>query len=184
MRYTIYIPLNAKDLTIELTMVAYGNRQDATKFAQANNSETFYETRLNCIAFANTSSNNWIDWSWNLRKLIYGVIQSFLWLYIVATTYIISVETFWSLKNKHSKLTALLRYKTCCPLQSNGFISNYKKIYNKTLFKTQQAQFSITFCIKYHICVVDLYVVIIDKLKISLHALRLSVYEYLKLSSA
>ena len=31
MRYAIYIPLNAKDLTIELTMLAYGNRQNVIK---------------------------------------------------------------------------------------------------------------------------------------------------------
>ena len=52
MRYAIYMPLNAKDLTIELTMVAYGNRQNATKFARANNSDLLravkhlIETRL------------------------------------------------------------------------------------------------------------------------------------------
>ena len=52
MRYAISIPLNAKDLTIELTMVAYGNRKNATKFARANNSNLLralkhiIETRL------------------------------------------------------------------------------------------------------------------------------------------
>ena len=39
MRYAMYIPLNAKDLTIDLTMHAYGNRQIAIKFARANNSD-------------------------------------------------------------------------------------------------------------------------------------------------
>ena len=49
MRYTFYIPLNAKDLTIELTMATYGNRQNA----RANNSNLLWalthliETRLN-----------------------------------------------------------------------------------------------------------------------------------------
>ena len=38
-RYAIYTPLNANDVAIELTMVAYGNWQNATKFAQANNSD-------------------------------------------------------------------------------------------------------------------------------------------------
>ena len=48
-----YIPLNAKDLTIELTMVAHGNRQNAIKLARANNSDLLralkhlIETRLN-----------------------------------------------------------------------------------------------------------------------------------------
>ena len=39
MSYSIYIPLNAKDLTIDLAMLAYGNRQSAIKFARANNSD-------------------------------------------------------------------------------------------------------------------------------------------------
>ena len=39
MRYAIYIPPNTKDLAINLTMVAYGNRQNATAFARANNSD-------------------------------------------------------------------------------------------------------------------------------------------------
>ena len=37
MRYTIYMPPNTKDLTIDLTMLAYGNRQNAIKLARANN---------------------------------------------------------------------------------------------------------------------------------------------------
>ena len=39
MRYAIYIPPNTKDLAINLTMVAYGNQQNATAFAGANNSD-------------------------------------------------------------------------------------------------------------------------------------------------
>ena len=39
MRYAIYIPLNAKDLTIELAIVAYGNQGNAIKFARANHSD-------------------------------------------------------------------------------------------------------------------------------------------------
>ena len=39
MCYAIYIPLNAKDLAIELRMVVHGNRQYAIKFARANNSD-------------------------------------------------------------------------------------------------------------------------------------------------
>ena len=35
----IYIPLNTKDLAIELTMLAYGNRKNTMKFARANNSD-------------------------------------------------------------------------------------------------------------------------------------------------
>ena len=52
MRYAIYIPPNTKDLTINLTKVAYGNRQNAITFAWANNSDLlralkhFMETRL------------------------------------------------------------------------------------------------------------------------------------------
>ena len=37
MRYAIYMPPNTKDLAIKHTMVAYGNRQNATAFARANN---------------------------------------------------------------------------------------------------------------------------------------------------
>ena len=37
MRYASYIPLNTEDLTLELTMVAYEKRQNAIKFARANN---------------------------------------------------------------------------------------------------------------------------------------------------
>ena len=40
MRYAICMPLNKKDLTLELTMFAYGNRQNAIKFAGANNSDS------------------------------------------------------------------------------------------------------------------------------------------------
>ena len=36
MRYAIYMPSNTKDLAINQTMVAYGNRQNATAFARAN----------------------------------------------------------------------------------------------------------------------------------------------------
>ena len=40
MRYTTYIPLNAKDLTVvDLTMLAYENWQNAIKFAGANSSD-------------------------------------------------------------------------------------------------------------------------------------------------
>ena len=39
MRYAIYMPPNTKDLTMNQTMVAYGNGQNATAFARANNSE-------------------------------------------------------------------------------------------------------------------------------------------------
>ena len=39
MRYTIYIPLNAKDFAIDLTMLAYRNWLNAIKFALANNSD-------------------------------------------------------------------------------------------------------------------------------------------------
>ena len=38
MRCAIHMPMNAEDLTIELMMVAYGNWQNAIKFARANNS--------------------------------------------------------------------------------------------------------------------------------------------------
>ena len=53
MRYTIYIPVNTKDLTIYLAMLVYENGQNAIKFAQANNPELLralkhlVETRLN-----------------------------------------------------------------------------------------------------------------------------------------
>ena len=39
MRYAIYLPTNTKDLVINLTMVAYGNRQNAITFTRANNSD-------------------------------------------------------------------------------------------------------------------------------------------------
>ena len=37
--YVIYILLNVRDFTINLSMHAYGNRQNATKFTRANNSD-------------------------------------------------------------------------------------------------------------------------------------------------
>ena len=52
MRYAIYLPTNTKDLVINLTMVAYGNRQNAITFTRANNSDLLralkqlIETRL------------------------------------------------------------------------------------------------------------------------------------------
>ena len=39
LRYAIYNPLNANDLTMDLTMLAYGNRQDAIKLSRSNNSD-------------------------------------------------------------------------------------------------------------------------------------------------
>ena len=54
MRYAIYMLPNTKDLAINHTMVAYGNRQNATAFARANNSDLLrslkhlIETRLKC----------------------------------------------------------------------------------------------------------------------------------------
>ena len=36
MSYAIYIPPNTKDLTIDLAMLAYRNRQNVIKFARAN----------------------------------------------------------------------------------------------------------------------------------------------------
>ena len=56
-RYAIYIPPNTKDLEISLTMVVYGNRQNAIVFPRANNSELLQvlkhlmETRLNSIKY-------------------------------------------------------------------------------------------------------------------------------------
>ena len=50
--YAIYILPNTKDLAINHTMVPYGNRQNATAFARANNSDLLrslkhlMETRL------------------------------------------------------------------------------------------------------------------------------------------
>ena len=38
-RIAIYIPPNTKDLAINLTMSAYGNRPNAITFARANNSD-------------------------------------------------------------------------------------------------------------------------------------------------
>ena len=55
MRYVIYMPPNTKDLAINQTMVAYGNRPNATAFARANNSDLLrslkhlMETRLNTV---------------------------------------------------------------------------------------------------------------------------------------
>ena len=55
MRYAIYMPQNIKDLTINQTMVAYGNRQNAKAFARANNSDLLrslthlMETRLHLL---------------------------------------------------------------------------------------------------------------------------------------
>ena len=48
MRCAIHMPMNAEDLTIELMMVAYGNWQNAIKFARTNNSDLLraLETRL------------------------------------------------------------------------------------------------------------------------------------------
>ena len=42
MRYAICIPPNTKDPAINLTMVAYGNRQSAITFARANNSDLLW----------------------------------------------------------------------------------------------------------------------------------------------
>ena len=53
-RYAFHMPPNTKDLAINQTMVAYGNRQKATAFARANNSDLLrslkhlMETRLQC----------------------------------------------------------------------------------------------------------------------------------------
>ena len=39
MHYATYMPPNTKDLATNQAMVAYGNRQNATAFARANNSD-------------------------------------------------------------------------------------------------------------------------------------------------
>ena len=39
MRYSIYLPINAKDLTIHLMMFAYANWLKPIKFTRANNSD-------------------------------------------------------------------------------------------------------------------------------------------------
>ena len=39
MRSAIYMPPNTKDFAINLTVVAYENRQNAIAFARANNSD-------------------------------------------------------------------------------------------------------------------------------------------------
>ena len=44
MRYAIYIPPITKKFILNLTMVAYGNRQNAITFARANNSDFFVST--------------------------------------------------------------------------------------------------------------------------------------------
>ena len=46
MRYAIYIPPNTKYLTIGLTMATYGNRQNAIKFGQANNSDLLQALKI------------------------------------------------------------------------------------------------------------------------------------------
>ena len=52
MRYVVYMPPDTKDLAINRAMVAYENRQNATAFARANNSDLLrslkhlMETRL------------------------------------------------------------------------------------------------------------------------------------------
>ena len=55
MPYVIYIPPNTKDLAMNLTTVAYGNRQNAITFARANNFKLLralkhlLETRLKAL---------------------------------------------------------------------------------------------------------------------------------------
>ena len=63
MRYAIYMPPNTKDLATNQTMVADGNRQNATAFARANNTDLLrslkhlMETRLNIISSTNRDSS-------------------------------------------------------------------------------------------------------------------------------
>ena len=58
MCYDIFIPLNAKDLTIDLTMLAY-NRQNAIKLARANNSELLQALEPDFMNY----------YAWNLQRL-------------------------------------------------------------------------------------------------------------------
>ena len=90
MRYTIYIPPNTKDLVINLTKVAYGNRQNAITFAGANNSDLLWalkhlmETRLFNIALLgvkrrqskNTTSQNYCNKSFSTVVIILLKIES------------------------------------------------------------------------------------------------------------
>ena len=67
MSYEIYTPPNTKDLAINQTMVAYGNRQAAIAFAWANNLDLFrllkhlIETRLfaEIVIASHPKSNVW-----------------------------------------------------------------------------------------------------------------------------
>ena len=69
-RYVIYMPPDTKDLAINQTMVAYGNRQNATAFVRANNSDLLrslkhlIETRLK---------------TWSARVLVTGPTEILLW---------------------------------------------------------------------------------------------------------
>ena len=73
MRYAIYMLSNTKDLAINQTMVAFGNRQNATAFARANNSDLLrslkhvLETRLYVryhLSFLLATNNNNIVSFW------------------------------------------------------------------------------------------------------------------------
>ena len=46
LHYAIYLPLNAKDLTIDLPKHAYENRQKAINFAQVKNSNLLQALKL------------------------------------------------------------------------------------------------------------------------------------------
>ena len=62
MRYAIYMRPNTKDLAINQTMVAYGNRQNATAFARANNSDLLRSLKHLGFsqAFLATCRLNWL----------------------------------------------------------------------------------------------------------------------------
>ena len=62
MRYAIYMPPDTKDLAITQTMVAYGNRQNATAFAWANNSDLLRSLKHLGFsqAFLATCQLNWL----------------------------------------------------------------------------------------------------------------------------
>ena len=87
MRYAIYMPPNTKDLAINQTMVAYGNRQNATEFAQTNNSDLLrslkqlMETRLiddrprQVSASDQVKDNCKLAWPNNLRQYIFTIFN-------------------------------------------------------------------------------------------------------------
>ena len=76
MRYAVYMHSNTKDLPINQTMIAYGNRQNAKAFARANNSDLLRP--LKHLMETQRQSKNWLFNFYDKSYVSHGSNKDFI----------------------------------------------------------------------------------------------------------